>query len=738
MPAASTKNTTNTKVTNTYQQRSGGKEANAKASQDWIKEELFNVTFSEDEIDDDEDDPKVSRNVRKKPSKVDADYVLSSEEEVPTKRRGRPPKPKDEEAKKKQADDGKPAARRGPGRPRKVQPPAKNDEDGMEEEAPKPPPRKRGRPPKVVKTAEVVQDDEEDVELLDPPVSVSPPKPRRKVPIPAISYRDHGDEDEENDQVDELDEDDEDTRRPPAKQPSSSVKNKVEVVIPVRSSAPEKHQTSSARQGKVTSRGRFSEDWDENIMESPRKPARHEDEDRVTPPTPSPMKTPSRKRQLPALSSPMELDDVEDQSFSQSAAKKLRLEDFTTPPQSQRQHVGSSSATRFSQPEEDRGNNLFLDDSQHKDMEPSNDNDEDSEAESDYDEKAPIPPAGGPVEPWKAPKECHICSPAILEQMMNDEDLADKFDKFLVPFYQTLPPLRYVEPQMEVSAHAAHIEVALRHFKIPTVESKNQVKAVITAPVFCGAVNMMTANPKDYFILRTSRVKAIAKVGSVSAAEVFVSWGMHVSNDLGGTQVNNRQQKAIQLAFSDIHLHRLAGFAGAVRRVKRISIPTYNSGISFKTMPQSDGYTGSPRKTPSAPYFSASSSGKSFIFGPQKKKIKQQPQGAFYKSFIVPMGDQQILNATDDVPVWDLREYVQGSLSSNKIDVHTVMDTAPKIAAQDIPEQCILGVFYSIGYWDKNNNNTIVPNLNLNVFGLVVVASPHGTYKSKGKAPMRS
>ncbi|GJF00024.1 hypothetical protein PsYK624_163010 [Phanerochaete sordida] len=691
----STKNTTSTKIANGKNQRSGGKPASSKAAEDWIKEELFDAK-------------------KKKSSPVvDADYVLSSEEEPAPKPRGRPSKAKKEDTKGKLVDDGKPAARRGPGRPRKVQPPARNDDDDMDQEPPKPP-RKRGRPPKAPKTTEVVKDDEEDIELVDPPAPVSPPKPRRKATIPAVNYQDF---EEENYEMNELDEDDEDTR--PTKQATSSVKGKVEVVIPVRSHVSEKHQDSSARPGKITSRGRFSEDWDENIMESPRKP-----------------KTPSKKRHLPALSSPMELDNVEDHPLAQLTAKKVRREE--TPPQSQSSYVGASSATRFSQPEEDRDNNLFLDDSQHRDMEPSNDNDEDSEAESDYDEKAPIPPAGGPVEPWKAPKECHICSPAILEQMMNDEDLADKFDKFLVPFYQTLPPLRYVEPQMEVSAHAAHIEVALRHFKIPTVESKNQVKAVITAPVFCGAVNMMTANPKDYFILRTSRVKAIAKVGSVSAAEVFVSWGMHVSNDLGGTQVNNRQQKAIQLAFSDIHLYRLAGFAGAVRRVKRISIPTYNNGISFKTMPHSDSYTGSPRKTPSAPYFSASSSGRSFIFGPQKKKSKQQPQGAFYKSFIVPMGDQHILNYADDVPVWDLREYVQGSLSSNKIDVRTVMDTAPKIATQDIPEQCILGVFYSIGYWDKNNNNTIVPNLNLNVFGLVVVASPHGTYKSKGKAPMRS
>lgn len=90
------------------------------------------------------------------------------------------------------------------------------------------------------------------------------------------------------------------------------------------------------------------------------------------------------------------------------------------------------------------------------------------------------------------------------------------------------------------------------------------------------------------------------------------------------------------------------------------------------------------------------------------------------------------------VPVWDLREYVQGSLSSDKIHVHTVMDTAPRIAAQDIPEHCVSGVFYSIGHWDKLTNNITIPCLNLNVFGLVVVASPHTSYKGKGKTSMRS
>ena len=64
----------------------------------------------------------------------------------------------------------------------------------------------------------------------------------------------------------------------------------------------------------------------------------------------------------------------------------------------------------------------------------------------------------------------------------------------------------------------------------------SQVKAILSARIFCGAVNIMAANPKDYFIIKNSRVKGTARVGTTGAVEVFVSWGMEVSNDLGGTQ----------------------------------------------------------------------------------------------------------------------------------------------------------------------------------------------------------
>ena len=62
------------------------------------------------------------------------------------------------------------------------------------------------------------------------------------------------------------------------------------------------------------------------------------------------------------------------------------------------------------------------------------------------------------------------------------------------------------------------------------------------------------------------------------------------------------------------------------------------------------------------------------------------------------------------------------------------MDTAPRIACHDIPEHSVLGVFYSLGHWDKTVNGAVLHMLNLNLFGVVVVASDSASFKGKAKA----
>ena len=81
------------------------------------------------------------------------------------------------------------------------------------------------------------------------------------------------------------------------------------------------------------------------------------------------------------------------------------------------------------------------------------------------------------------------------------------------------------------------------------------------------------------------------------------------------------------------------------------------------------------------------------------------------------------------VPIWDLREY---TLGDEEINWQHIMTDAPKLTADQLPTSSIIGVFHTIGNWVKTTEAGPLPAINLNLFGIVVLASSRFDWKGKG------